>query len=168
MSHYTVLVVGDDVSGALAPFDENGSKVRDAKWDWWCEGGRWSDRLVTRGGRACNSTTIGDLDLDAMRAAGRRRAEGWWEEAMKREDGRGREILYGIGPATTKEQYLRQHETFNTFAVLKDGQWFERGQMGWWGAVSNEKDADKWQAEFDKLLASLPPETKITVIDCHI
>ena len=87
MSHFVVVVVGDDVEGQLAPFneqdekylewqeadvdaldefrkygfgmtyaeycEENGYKLRgskaglmrnpNAKWDWWCVGGRWPD-----------------------------------------------------------------------------------------------------------------------------
>lgn len=55
-----------------------------------------------------------------------------------------------------------------TFAVLKDGQWYQRGSMGWFGAVADEKDTDQWQDEFYKLLDGLPPETWLTIVDCHI
>lgn len=54
------------------------------------------------------------------------------------------------------------------FAVLKDGQWFERGKMGWWACVSNEKDGEDWQKEFDKLIFDLPEDHAITIVDCHI
>lgn len=54
------------------------------------------------------------------------------------------------------------------FAVVKDGQWFERGKMGWWACVSNEKDGEQWQKEFDKLIYGLPEDHTITVVDCHI
>lgn len=56
----------------------------------------------------------------------------------------------------------------STFAVLKDGKWYERGEMGWWGCVGNEKNTDDWHAEFAKLLDSLPDDTMLTVVDCHI
>ncbi|WP_024516983.1 zinc finger-like domain-containing protein [Bradyrhizobium sp. Tv2a-2] len=55
-----------------------------------------------------------------------------------------------------------------TFAVVKDGQWYERGEMGWFACVSNEKDGDVWDEEFAKLLDDLPPETWLAVVDCHI
>lgn len=55
-----------------------------------------------------------------------------------------------------------------TFAVVKDGQWYQRGDMGWWGCVSDEKQADDWHAEFSKLLDGLPDDTELTVVDCHI
>jgi hypothetical protein len=54
------------------------------------------------------------------------------------------------------------------FAVVKDGKWYERGDMGWWGVVHDEKDEDTWNAEFTKLLDGLKPETWLTVVDCHI
>lgn len=55
-----------------------------------------------------------------------------------------------------------------TFAVLKDGKWFERGSMGWWGCVSDEKDVDTWEREYAALLEALPPNTLLSVYDCHI
>ncbi len=68
------------------------------------------------------------------------------------------------------EEYVKRFENsaLSTFAVLKDGKWHERGEMGWWGAVSDEKDRDEWNAQFTKLLMDLPGETMISVYDCHI
>ena len=55
-----------------------------------------------------------------------------------------------------------------TFAVVKDGKWFERGEMGWWGCVSNEKEKDSWYKEFANMIDALPDNTPLTVVDCHI
>lgn len=55
-----------------------------------------------------------------------------------------------------------------TFAVLKDGEWYERGQMGWFGMVADEKDEGVWVEEFGKLIESLPDDTLLSVYDCHI
>ena len=70
----------------------------------------------------------------------------------------------------TKEEYIQKsrENSFSTFAVLKDGEWFERGKMGWWGSVSNEKSSEDWGREFSKLVRGLPKETLLTVVDCHI
>lgn len=54
------------------------------------------------------------------------------------------------------------------FAVVKDGQWHERGKMGWWGCVSDEQDHDAWCAKVSELLDGLPPDTLVTMVDCHI
>ena len=55
-----------------------------------------------------------------------------------------------------------------TFAVLMDGEWYERGNMGWWGIIANEKGQDVWEEEFWKLIEKLPPNTWLSVYDCHI
>lgn len=54
------------------------------------------------------------------------------------------------------------------FAFLRDRQWAERGQMGWWACVSNEKDQETWNAMFNRLLADVPDSERLTVVDCHI
>lgn len=55
-----------------------------------------------------------------------------------------------------------------TFAVVKDSKWYQRGDMGFWGIVSDEKDQGVWEEEFQKLLDSVPDDTLLTVVDCHI
>lgn len=70
----------------------------------------------------------------------------------------------------TKEEYCIQamNAVIPTFAILKDGEWYEEGKMGWWGVAHNEKDENKWQEEFNKLFDSLSDDTLITIVDCHI
>lgn len=59
-------------------------------------------------------------------------------------------------------------EEISVFAVVKDGKWYERGKMGWFAVVSDEKDKDAWSEEVKQLLATLPPDTLLTMYDCHI
>lgn len=75
------------------------------------------------------------------------------------------------------DRYMRTDEdliaearasAISSFAVVKDGVWYERGKMGWWACVNNEKSADAWNAEFDKLLDELSDDTLLTAVDCHI
>ncbi|UGY15215.1 zinc finger-like domain-containing protein [Bradyrhizobium septentrionale] len=61
-----------------------------------------------------------------------------------------------------------RNNALRTFAVVKDGQWYERGEMGWFGCVADEKDSEQWSREFAALLDGLPPETWLAVVDCHI
>ena len=70
----------------------------------------------------------------------------------------------------SKEDYVKEYRdsAIATFAVLKDGVWYERGEMGWWGCVSDEKEKDAWNAEVSKLIDSVSDDTRITVVDCHI
>lgn len=76
--------------------------------------------------------------------------------------------MFGVKHGKTMQQAIDAAKPFGTFAVLLDGKWYERGDMGWWGCVSNKKDEAVWDAEFNKLLTSLPPEKVITIVDCHI
>lgn len=46
--------------------------------------------------------------------------------------------------------------------------WHERGSMGWWGCVSDEKSADEWNEKVNELLDNLDMNTFLTVVDCHI
>lgn len=55
-----------------------------------------------------------------------------------------------------------------TFAVVKDGKWHERGEMGWFAFVRDEKDALDWSAEFAALLGGLPETAWLSIVDCHI
>lgn len=54
------------------------------------------------------------------------------------------------------------------YAFIKDSQWVQKGEMGWWGMSSNEKDKDAWTQEFYKMFQELPDDTLITMVDCHI
>ena len=54
------------------------------------------------------------------------------------------------------------------FAIVKDGEWFQRGEMGWFGMSSNEMGRDEWSEFVNSMLAELPSETMITVVDCHV
>jgi len=70
----------------------------------------------------------------------------------------------------SKEEYILNARNASglTFAIVKDGKFFERGSMGWWGIVSNEKDRKEWNNRFHTLLNDLPEDTLLSVFDCHI
>jgi hypothetical protein len=70
----------------------------------------------------------------------------------------------------TREEYVQRfrNSALVTFAVLKDGVWYERGSMGWWGMVANEQDRNAWNEQVTALIDSLPDDTLMTVVDCHI
>lgn len=72
--------------------------------------------------------------------------------------------------STSRAEFIVKsgRERMQTFAVVKDGKWYERGKMGWWACVSNEMDADDWSTEFYKLILGLPETDWLTVVDCHI
>jgi hypothetical protein len=72
--------------------------------------------------------------------------------------------------AMPEDEYARiqRNRAISSFAIIKDGKWYERGEMGWWGMVGNEKDEEVWSEEFTKLFNSISDDTLVTVVDCHI
>ncbi|KAA0888800.1 hypothetical protein [Oryzomonas rubra] len=70
----------------------------------------------------------------------------------------------------SREEYIKSARAgaIATLAVLKDGKWYEQGEMGWWGVVFDKKPAQDWSLEFSILLDALPDDTLLTVVDCHI
>lgn len=69
-----------------------------------------------------------------------------------------------------KDTYVENAESaaLATFAVVKDGEWYERGKMGWWGIVSDEEDRQEWNNKINELIDGLPDDTLLSVYDCHI
>lgn len=81
MSHFSMIVTGEDVNAAMAPFDENADvPEEDRKWDWWCVGGRWSEWLLHVDGRRVDSLLRSELDMEGMLEASRQRAAERYDE----------------------------------------------------------------------------------------
>lgn len=162
-----------------------------AKWDWYTVGGRWHGFFWAKKGalsgksgerswtnakeqfdpRQCDSIIKKDIDLEAMREFDR----GQWQlnyiEAMKMDNPGSREFIYGVKPDETLEQFMARREESHpcaTFAVLWRGEWIEKGSMGWWGMVSDEKEPKAWNEQFEALWAKIPNNARLTVVDCHI
>lgn len=55
-----------------------------------------------------------------------------------------------------------------SFAFVRDGVWTERGSMGWFATVTDGVSAGQWNSTFNAMLDSLPDDTLLTVVDCHI
>ncbi len=84
-----------------------------------------------------------------------------WYEIGGRWDG-----YFGQRKNVIKAKHIKKIEP--TFAVVHDGQWYERGEMGWWAVVSNEKSPEAWEAQFEAIINSLEPDDEVTLVDCHI
>lgn len=73
----------------------------------------------------------------------------------------------GITYGKTVDDKIAAVTPLTTHAVLMDGKWYERGEMGWWGHINDDK-GKQWEEEFEKLFNSLPADKWLTVVDCHI
>lgn len=111
--------------------DDNGNLLSTynpkSKWDWYSQGGRWSNSLILKNGEFTNEDYISEID---------------WGK------------------------------TGHPFAfITPDGEWHEKGEMGWWACVSNEKDNNDWEDEYNNAIQKMLSEDEgimITLIDCHI
>ncbi len=112
----------------------------DAQWDWYVVGGRWMGALALKPG------AVGELGEPGVF---RNDAEDGTADIAKVKD-----VDWG--------------KTGTMYAILHNGEWIERGQMGWFGMSSNEKSKEEWDKQFADVIAQLDPEDEVTVVDCHI
>lgn len=61
-----------------------------------------------------------------------------------------------------------RQKAISTYAVVKDGKWYSKGKMGWWGVSHGDIDQAEWDAKVSEMLDGLPSDTTITIVDCHI
>jgi hypothetical protein len=210
MSHFTVLVIGDDVEGQLAKYNEDISvapyaattrkecvekqkkilasddvyrdeylaKVRamteeefwadqtghydefnsngeplstynpDSKWDWYLLGGRWTGVLPVK------EEFIDD--------------EAAWEHISLGDPGVMTEPAERGFCDAAPLRMLNLAKDFSTYAAVKEGKWYQSGQMGWWGMSTEEVEPTEWAQQFHALLDGLNPDTMISLLDCHI
>ena len=168
----------------------------DAKWDWWMIGGRWTGLLasdydptqdpanreicgICKGTGDRDGWVYYELDENGERV---RRFKDAWAEEMN-----GCNSCKGTGVVT---KWPTQYKSFEgdtvlvghvdwqglkdksdgdaiTFAVVtEEGQWVERGNMGWWAIVTNEDEGyPEW---FWQYVEQLPKDQRLWVVDCHI
>lgn len=170
------------------------------RWDWWVLGGRWTGTLVSKNSAdskigkpglmtppaesgTCDTCRVSDLDFDGIRENNKRQAQESWNECKEKypkefnDDGTpksGLLSLWGLKEGQTEEDYVNEAyngTAFSTFAILEDGKWLERGEMGQWGHVSNETDANEWNQTYKSWLEYLidkKPHHYISIVDCHI
>ncbi len=147
-----------------------------SKWDWYQVGGRWEGWLA---------------DIDPAKDP--RNTETCWvcKGTGKRDDEIGREAraknpkytcngCKGEGTSLKwPTQWADSGGNIGTtdlaaaagkapFAFLTpEGEWIERGSMGWWGVVSDGKEQADWEAQVQTIYARYPQHIVVTV-DCHI
>lgn len=70
----------------------------------------------------------------------------------------------------TEDEYV-ESTTFSVFCANILGEWLEKGDMGWWGIVIDEKEPKKWKETIEKALHDAQdnhPDELFHVLDCHI
>lgn len=160
-----------------------------SKWDWYSIGGRWTgffkikdnpkypdDIYFGSPGAFGNQAPIGyadsiricDIDFEGMKNDKIEKAKSDWIEIQNKVKLGDKNVywMYGIKENQTEKEYIDDSCKFSTYALLKNGEWYAKGEMGWFG-VSHD-DNENWSEEMEKLIAGLPEDTLLTVVDCHI
>jgi len=127
----------------------------DSKWDCYSVGGRWAGSLKLK------------ETVDKSKYPNVKFSWGWSDDEKRKVM---TSPLVDIAQKRDIDFSNKDMNEFATYAVVKDGVWYEKGQMGWWGFSSEtDKESDKWDKSFfDKWIKDLPDDTILTLVDCHI
>ena len=128
---------------------------KNSKWDWYSLGGRWSKCIKTKSGEFVDECFLDEIDWSPFKP------EDYEEETKK--DWSGNEYR-------KLKDSVKYHYTENDvpFCLIIDGVWYERGKMGWWACVSDEKENGDWNEEFMNLIKALPEKSIVANYDFHI
>lgn len=227
MSHFNVAVFShtpDEVDALLAPFIEQVEPYSpyavfeededyevdaatgkpghwynpNARWDWYCVGGRWAGQLKLLEGKTgkygswytpeeqeklpkgrCDSANVQDCDFSQDEEA-YKKAIRFWEVAVegKPRTAEEKDAFFGIylpkyyiQQYGTKENFARHQSIFLPYAyVTPDGEWHETGHMGWWGMDdATAESRETFLESFEAFLKEAQEQNLfITIVDCHI
>lgn len=154
---------------------------KDAKWDWYQIGGRWSGMLKKLDGTRCDECEVKDLDL-SLDTELYNKAKRFWEVVVDKQPltdvERPSDFFTMYKPEYYTEMYsdrdnfAKSQASFSTLAMLLDGEWHEQGKMGWFGMSDTTSNSLKEYTKFfNKTLEELKkthPHATVTLVDCHI
>lgn len=64
--------------------------------------------------------------------------------------------------------YMKEWNRIPFCFVNKDGEWYEKGEMGWFAITTNEMEEDTWRATFEEYISTVEDDCLVTVVDFHI
>lgn len=117
----------------------------DGEWDWYRIGGRWDGCLPSTVGVP---STDGGFNFDDV------------HEQL------GNNVCLTQQLVAFKNEEGGQGYLFFAFIDLK-GKWHEKGDMGWWAVVTDEKDASIWRQECMGYYKD-HPDHKVVMVDAHV
>jgi hypothetical protein len=148
-----------------------------SKWDWWIIGGRWPD-YFNFGDYDPFTDPDNIEDCNICGATGKRRpppACGPGDQPCNGCDGKGKRLKFSLKPTHTSANVSdllirwKSKETRKVpFAIVDpSGRWAEKGEMGWWACVSNEKKTNDWEKQVKAIYERYPRHIAVAV-DMHI
>ena len=156
----------------------------DSKWDWYQIGGRWDGFLKLKrrmkknyGSAYVNEAYVRDVDFGMDKDEYKASLRFWDVVVEKKEPEEGEEYFsiyndkYFRDFYGDRETYARRASEWSTRAVVTpDGEWHERGEMGYFGcSYESPEEAADWDERFhERFIESADPDWLITIVDCHI
>lgn len=64
--------------------------------------------------------------------------------------------------------YMKEWNRIPFCFVNEDGEWYEKGEMGWFAITTNEMEENTWQATFEEYINTVEDDCLVTVVDFHI
>lgn len=149
----------------------------DSKWDWWSIGGRWTGDLTDydpsidpKNIEICDLCMGSGIRKDEIGNKERQRDPAYTCNGCS---GKGKRVKWPTEWASFEgdvQPMSNIKEGYTPFAILTpEGEWIEKGKMGWWGMTTDEQDENAWEAICKTVLKKYRTEGHIgVVVDCHI
>ncbi len=69
-----------------------------------------------------------------------------------------------------EQEYVVRHasSSISPYAIIYEGNWIAKGEMGWWGISDDEVAQKQWDEKVSELISELPDDTMLSLYDCHI
>lgn len=149
-----------------------------SRWDWFVPGGRYANTLPLKDGSFARCfARVGEIQFGTVPEM-HQKALDFWRKAVDGDLREGETAPFCWPPADvlrreyrSAEDYASHNDKFVPWAVVKDGEWHEEDEMGWWGLSANmgtDRAAAWREGFFDSYIKDLDPKTPCTVVDCHI
>ena len=122
-------------------------------YDWYTQGGRWSQSIKTKSGEFVNECFLDEIDWSPFKP------EDYCEKAEK--DWRG-EKYYPLNEG------IKWHFTKDNppYCLFVDGEHISKGKMGWWAISTDEKE--DWNEQVQNILKKIDGKSLVYLMDFHI
>ncbi len=180
---------GDDEGSCMGTGITTSTYNPESKWDWWVIGGRWAGFFIPEDEydpnqdprnygpcEFCGESGLVNNDGPLFRAAtpidiaaGNTKTCHVCDGTKIKRRWSNAEFDQDIVPAEFWLSRLEDGENVVPFAlVTPEGEWYEKGKMGWWAVVSDESDKEQWKNFVLETARKYAPSRLAVAVDCHI
>ena len=122
-------------------------------YDWYTQGGRWSQSIKTKSGEFVDECFLDEIDWSPFKP------EDYEEETKK--DWSGKE--YHPLKENVKWHFTKDNPPYCLFV---DGEHISKGKMGWWAISTDEKE--DWNEQVQNMLKKIDGKSHVCLMDFHI